>query len=93
MPVQYFRTFEEAERALWHEPGDPRILPTLRFVCSWDALLPQYPLPRGVQKFRSIEEANAAREAWETARIRFIREQRLTGQGQSQTNAANRDES
>jgi len=64
MPVQKFRTHEEARRALWIPPGDPRIPRRLRYWLGvWTVL---YPLarPRGVSKFRSIEEANASRKLW-----------------------------
>jgi len=64
MPVQKFRTHEEARRALWIAPGDPRIPRKLQhWLGTWARL---YPLgrPRGVQKFRSIEEANASRKLW-----------------------------
>ena len=65
MPVQKFRTHEEARRALWLFPGDPRIPRRMRHVFHVAAGL--YPLarPRGVQKFRSIEEANASRKLWQ----------------------------
>jgi hypothetical protein len=64
MPVERFRSHEEARRALWLSPGDPRIPMRLRRVPSMAAGL--YPLdrPRGVFKFRSIEEANASRKQW-----------------------------
>lgn len=64
MPVQKFRTHEEARRALWLFPGDPRIPKTMRRVFQMAAWL--YPLarPHGVQKFRSLEEANASRKLW-----------------------------
>lgn len=64
MPVQRFRTHEEARRALWIAPGDPRIPRKLQgWLELWVHL---YPLdrPRGVFKFRSIEEANASRKSW-----------------------------
>lgn len=77
MPVYRYRTFEEAEQDLWFEPGDPRIPQTLRLLWSMaKALTPHYPLPRGVQKFRSIEEANASREAWEMERLRWLLKER-----------------
>lgn len=77
MPIYRFQTHEEAERALWLEPGDPRIPRVLRFLWSVGSVLTlRFPPPRGVQKFRSIEEANAARDAWETERIHWLQETR-----------------
>jgi hypothetical protein len=63
-PVRKFRTHEEAHRAHWLEPGDPRIPERLRQVLYMNARL--YPIlrPIGVFKFRTIEDANAFRERW-----------------------------
>lgn len=58
MPVKKFRTFEDAARSLWLEPGDPRI---------WDGVVRRWrlhtffaPAPKlrqqGVFRYRSIEE-------------------------------------
>ncbi len=33
-------------------------------------------VPRGVRKYRSIEEANADRERWESERIERLRQER-----------------
>jgi len=64
MPVQKFNSHEEARRALWVPRGDPRIPRMIQRVLSIAHGL--YPLdrPRGVFKFRSIEEANASRRLW-----------------------------
>ncbi len=80
MPLFRYRTFEEAEQDLWLNPGDPKIAQTLRFVWSLGRALAQhYPYPRGVQKFRSIQEANASREAWEMERVRRLLASRSRG--------------
>jgi hypothetical protein len=64
-------------RELWLAPGDPRLFEVVRFVwqMSWEGA-GRYVPPRGVFKFRSIEEANAHRDAWEKDRIEKIRQQR-----------------
>lgn len=73
MPVWKFRTFEEAERALWTTSDDPALPRRIRAL--WRRSLAG-PLsgPRGVLKYRTIEEANADRDRWEDARIAQIRE-------------------
>ncbi|MEO8602116.1 MAG: hypothetical protein ABI629_06025 [bacterium] len=54
MPVQRFRTFEEARRALWRESGDPAILEHMKRLGELARTVPR---PRGVFRFRTIEEA------------------------------------
>jgi hypothetical protein len=57
MGVQKFRTFEDARRALWLEPGDPSILERMRRLAE----LSQSPArQRGVFRFRTIQEAKGA---------------------------------
>jgi hypothetical protein len=78
VPVQRFRSLEDARRALWLKPGDPRLERATAWVWALsDELLRAARLrnfvARGVKKFRSIEEANADRQRWETERSRFLR--------------------
>ena len=57
MPVKKFRTFEEAERDLWSLRPDERYYQKLRAFYAL-ALKLRIPLfPRGISKFRTIEEA------------------------------------
>jgi hypothetical protein len=58
MGIERFRTFEEARRALWLEPGDPRLLDRLKRLGE---LARTPPRPRGVFRFRTIEEAKRQR--------------------------------
>lgn len=67
MPVQKFRTHEEARRALWLSPGDPQIPRRMRTAFHMAIWLYPVTRPRGVHKFRSIEEANAERKLWKRA--------------------------
>lgn len=66
MPIQRFRTQEEARQGRWLPSGDPRIGPRLRQLWAFARRLlpPGHEFPRGVQKFRSIEEADRERERW-----------------------------
>lgn len=64
MGVEKFRTFREARLAQWMSPGDPRLVDRIRRWWRTSALLSPVELPKGVRKFRSIEEANADRESW-----------------------------
>lgn len=77
MPVQRFESFEDARRALWLDAGDPRLGERIRRL--WERsrrLAPPLGIPRGVRKFRSIEEANADRDALTRARVAALRAQR-----------------
>jgi hypothetical protein len=76
MPVQKFKTFEEAEEALWLDSDDPTL--TRRIDLHWRRSSQWLPpaMPRGVFKFRTIEEANASREAYEDARVETMRAER-----------------
>ena len=56
MPVQKFKTFEDAQRALWLPPGDPRIQLRLQQLAT---MARPIPASRGVSRFRSIDEAKA----------------------------------
>jgi len=69
MPVQKFRSFDEATRALAMQPADPDAL-AARIASLWalsSALTPPLGL-RGVRKYRSIEDANADRDRMTVAR-------------------------
>jgi hypothetical protein len=67
MPVQKFKTFEEAEKALWNFHPDEAYY--ARVAELWDFANKLNPIsyPKGIFKFRTIEEANKHREEWELA--------------------------
>jgi hypothetical protein len=54
MPVEKFRTFEEARRALWTAPGAPGILQRMQRLGE---LAQSRPVHHGVFRYRSIAEA------------------------------------
>jgi hypothetical protein len=77
MPVQKFRDSEAARRALACAPTDPRLAERIRQLWAFSRRLtsPQAG-PRGVFKYRSIEEANAARRRWEAEHVERLRARR-----------------
>ena len=78
MALRKFRTFEEAERALFLEPGTPELARKVAWVWAFSWALAGRPVqPRGLKKFHSIEDANADREQWETQYCRDLRSRRL----------------
>ena len=70
MPVQKFKTFEEAEKALWNFHPDEAYY--ARVAELWDFANKLNPIsyPQGIFKFRTIEEANKHREELELAHAR-----------------------
>ena len=64
MPVQKFRTFEDARRALWLSPEDPRILVRMRRLAQMARS--RRMVQRGVTRLRTIEEAKRDKgAAWQ----------------------------
>ena len=78
MPIQRFRSHEAARSALWLEPDDPRLIEKIQRVWRLAHQLAPGPRPRGVFRFRTIEEANEHREQWIDERVERLRASRLT---------------
>ena len=67
MPVQKFRSIEEMNKAPLPESQEPHFERFLRHCARWWAIAPKK-YPRGVFKFRNLEEAQAARETYRAER-------------------------
>ena len=63
MGVQKFRSIEEMNRAPVERPSTPDVERFLRHCARYRAIAPRA-YPRGVFKFRTIEEAQAARKIY-----------------------------
>jgi hypothetical protein len=71
MPVQKFRTLEEASRALVrHDEDDARLAARVAALWAFSARLTPPLGFRGVAKYPSIEEADADRQRMVVARTR-----------------------
>jgi hypothetical protein len=70
MPVQKFKTFEEAERALWNFHPDEAYFARVAELWDFANKLNPVSYPKGIFKFRTIEEANKHREELELAHAR-----------------------
>jgi len=79
MPLQRFRDHEEARRALRARPGDPDLFTRIRRLWTFAARLAPGAAPRGLRRFRTIEEANLEREEWTARRVRALRAARRRG--------------
>ena len=79
MPVRKYRRIEDMpDAALKYDAGDPRIPRSIRYL--WhisEVLLGSVGtcIPRGVRKYRSIEDAKLDKERWEQERVDKIRAQ------------------
>jgi hypothetical protein len=58
MSVQKFKSFEEAEKALWALNPDGAYYKKVRAFYRLFAKLSKFSYPKGVYKFRSLEEAD-----------------------------------
>jgi len=73
MPIQRFKSSEEAREALWVLPGDPHLIPRIRKLWDFAARLAPGAAPRGVRKFRSVEDAQRDRAEWVAQRAHILR--------------------
>ncbi|MEW6756467.1 MAG: hypothetical protein AB1505_36665 [Candidatus Latescibacterota bacterium] len=68
MSVKRYRDLAQMQRDLWtRDHGDPARLLT-QVLAFWRRAVPRC-RPRGVTRFRTIEEANRAREEWLAAQV------------------------
>jgi hypothetical protein len=72
MPVQRFRDLDEARRALWGGEDDAMLSARIRRLWHFTGRLARPTVPRGVRRFRTIEEANEERDERVTRRIRDL---------------------
>ena len=76
VPVRRFRDVSEMEDALWYERNDPALPRAIASVWDFAARMCPVQFPRGVHKYRSIEDASADRERWEEANFRAFHERK-----------------
>jgi hypothetical protein len=70
MPIQKFKTFEEAEKALFSAHPDDAYFARITALWNFAHKLNRISYPKGIFKFRTIEEANNHREQLELAHLR-----------------------
>jgi hypothetical protein len=76
VPIQKFRDLDAARRALWQHPKPSDLAAHIKALWTFSTRLAPRQIPRGVRKFRSIEEANQEREQWVTLRVQMLRRKR-----------------
>lgn len=79
MPIERYRSVEEMPPPPRRDPRDPATWAAIRelWALAQATLPPLY--PPGVTRFRSIEEAQHAREAATLERMRAVRRARQSG--------------
>jgi len=65
MPIRKFRSVEQMPSPAWCDALDPANLRRAGDVSALAARLHPRRFPAGLHRYRSIDEASAAREAWE----------------------------
>jgi hypothetical protein len=78
VPIERFRDLDAARRALWVARDDPRLTARIRRLWAISSRLVPLGIPRGVRKFRRIEDANREREAWIQRRVGAIQRSRAS---------------
>jgi hypothetical protein len=81
VPVQRFRDLDEARRALWANADDAPM--RMRRLWKLFARLAPGGMPRGLRKFRSMEESNRDRDEWIARRVERLRDERKRPAGSS----------
>jgi hypothetical protein len=76
MPIQKFRDLDAARRALWRPANSADLVRYMKSLWAFSTRLVRREIPRGVRKFRSIQEANLEREQWVTRRVQALRRNR-----------------
>jgi hypothetical protein len=75
MSLQRFRDLDEARNALWQDRGD--LAERIRRLWEFASRLAPGAAPRGLRKFRTLDEAQREREEWTERRARALRAARL----------------
>ena len=76
MPIYKYKTFEEAEKALWNFNPDKKYYDKVADLWDFANELSSISYPKGIFKFKSIEEANKHREEIEITHAKRLRAER-----------------
>ena len=76
MPVYKYKTFEDAERALWNFHPDEAYFNQVAELWRFAQRLCPITYPRGIFKYRSFQEANNQRYEWELAYAKRLQQRR-----------------
>lgn len=76
MPVYKYKTYEEAEQALWNFHPDEAYFNKVAELWDFANKLSPLSCAKGIFKFRNIEEANKHRDEWELAHAKKLTSKR-----------------
>ena len=76
MAVYKYKTFEEAEQALWNFHPDEAHFKRVAELWNFANTICPIHYPQGIFKYRNIAEANKQQDEWERAHARQLRLQR-----------------
>lgn len=76
MPVYKYKTFEDAEKALWNFHPDEKYYKKIEGLFQLAGGISAVKYPRGIFKFKTIAEANRHREKLEIDRALNIQKKR-----------------
>lgn len=83
MPFKKFRSIEEMDEAtrreLWCDQPDAACFRRIARLWERSARLSPRKFPKGVVKYRSLDEAQADRERWTTENVRRLRNEHCEG--------------
>jgi len=88
MPVFKYKTFEDAEKALWNLAPDERYFERIADLWEFANRINPISYPKGIFKFKTIEEANRHREEIEIAHAKSVRAARMNSKQRDTFNKA-----
>jgi hypothetical protein len=78
MPIYKYKSFEEAEQAVWNFQPDETYFRKVAELWNFANKLLPVSYPKGIYKFRSMKEANNHREQCELEHARKIQNARYS---------------
>ncbi len=80
MPIKKFRSIEEMDAAradLWCDQIGPALFRRIARLWERSSRLSPRKFPKGVIKYRNLEEAQADRERWQKEHVQRVQRERL----------------
>jgi len=80
MPIQKFRNLDAMRKALWQSSSGEDLPRRIRRLWARSVAISPRVYPRGVFKYRSLEEAQRAREQMVTDNVQRLLQERLAAE-------------